>query len=362
MPSRRTFLAGAGALCATPLWSAVGNPTHVAAAKHFDGSFWLHGLSADGRDLFAIPLTARGHAAAAHPTRAEAVAFARRPGTFALVLDCADGRVIAELNAPQGHHFYGHGTFSADGSRLYTTENAYDRGVGRIGVWDATSGYRRVASLPSHGIGPHEIIRLPGRDTLVVANGGIETHPATGRTKLNLATMQPNLSYLGAEGELLEQVRLPSRHRLNSMRHIAAAPTGEIAIGCQWQGDLAEAPPLVWTHRQGGPVTTTASASNLWRQFNGYIGSVAWSGDGQRLIATSPRGGLAFVGSPTHEPRIVAAPDVCGAASANTGALLSAGKKLLHLDRFDHKPMPLASYDVESWDNHISTIEYYDRS
>ncbi|MEL6584912.1 MAG: DUF1513 domain-containing protein [Pseudomonadota bacterium] len=356
MPSRRTFLAGAAALCAAPAWSAVGNPSHVAAARHFDGTFWLRGIGEGGADLFAVPLPGRGHAAAAHPTRAEAVAFARRPGTFALVLDCTNGRVIAELKAPEGHHFYGHGVFSQDGTRLYTTENAYDLGEGRIGVWNTAAGYQRIASLPSHGVGPHEIIRLPESETLVVANGGIETHPETGRAKLNLDTMRPNLSYLNQHGELLEQLHLPSDLRLNSIRHIAASPSGEVAIGCQWQGDIADTQPLVWTHKPGERPQPLALSDQNWRAFEGYIGSVAWSGDGAQLIATSPRGGVVLSQAYLEPSRLWFASDVCGAASAQGGTLLSAGRNLTHLTIGDQKPERLITSSVESWDNHISRI------
>ena len=88
---RRAFLATLAAACAPRLtWAEVGSPAFLAAGKEGEG-FVLHGLSAAGQSLFQIALPGRGHAAAAHPTRAEAVAFARRPGTFALVLDCGTG-------------------------------------------------------------------------------------------------------------------------------------------------------------------------------------------------------------------------------------------------------------------------------
>ena len=108
------------------------------------------------------------------------MAFARRPGTFALVLDCAAGVVLRRLEAPGGRHFYGHGAFLEGGAILATTENAFETGEGRIGLWDAATGYARLGEIPSGGIGPHEAVRLPGIDTLGVANAGIRTHPASG--------------------------------------------------------------------------------------------------------------------------------------------------------------------------------------
>ena len=95
MGTRRGFLAGLFAASALPRlsWADAGDPCYLAAAKERDGGYALFGLDGQGRDLFRIALPDRGHAAAAHPVAPEAVAFARRPGTFALVIDCVTGAV-----------------------------------------------------------------------------------------------------------------------------------------------------------------------------------------------------------------------------------------------------------------------------
>jgi hypothetical protein len=196
--SRRRFLSGAAALGLAPSvgWAAAGSPAYLAAAGLADGSFALLGLAKDGTELFRLPLPARGHAAAAHPERPEAVAFARRPGRFALVIDCAAGRVAAELAPPPGRAFQGHGAFSADGRTLFNTETAAE-GLGLVGIWDAAAGYRRIGETPSGGVGPHEIVLAPDGSRLAVANGGIATD-SDSRTPLNLATMRSNIAWLDA--------------------------------------------------------------------------------------------------------------------------------------------------------------------
>lgn len=206
--NRRRFLlsaATAPALSPSLAWSDAGAPRLIAAGRDARG-YRLIGLRPNNTLAFDIPLPERGHAAATHPSRPEAIAFARRPGTFALVIDCASGVLHTRLDAPEGRHFYGHGTFSADGALLYTTENAFETGLGWIGVWDASTGYRRLGDFSSGGIGPHDVALMPDGETLVVANGGIRTHPATGRQKLNLSTMAPALTYLRAsDGSLVER-------------------------------------------------------------------------------------------------------------------------------------------------------------
>ena len=201
---RRAFLATlAASLTPRLTWADVGAPAFLAAGKRGE-DFFLHGLTTSGDSLFQLPLPGRGHAAAAHPTRAEAVAFARRPGTFALVIDCVSGTVKARLTPPEGRQFNGHGVFSADGAVLMTSEVVAEGSAGRIGLWE-TDGWQRIGEVDSGGLGPHDMKLLPdGR--LVVANGGIKTDPGD-RTKLNLATMRPNLALLWG-GEVVELVEL----------------------------------------------------------------------------------------------------------------------------------------------------------
>ena len=108
-----------------------------------------------------------------------------------MVVDCARGRPIARLDPPSDRHLYGHGCFSADGTVLSTTGNDTTPLEGRITIWDPADGHARVGDIASGGIGSHEIVRLPETGTLVVANGGIATHPDSGRAPLNLPTMRP---------------------------------------------------------------------------------------------------------------------------------------------------------------------------
>lgn len=315
------------------------------------------GLRADGAIGFAHPLPDRGHAAAAHPSRPEAVVFARRPGTFARVIDCATGNPIAALTTPEGRHFYGHGVFSQDGSLLFTTENAYDSATGLVGIWNAAQQYRRLGEILSGGIGPHEIRRLPGKGTLAVANGGIETHPETGRAKLNIPFMRPNLSYLDPSGRLIERVAPPEAWHKNSMRHIDVRRDGLVAIACQWQGDAAATPPILATHRLGAALQFHPAGNGGERRIEGYAGSVAFAGDGQSIAITGPRGGRALrfdAGGRLLEA--FGAADICGvaAAPAQEGHLYTTGEGLV-LRAEDGTHTPLARHDLR-WDNHLVRI------
>ncbi|MEO1494978.1 MAG: DUF1513 domain-containing protein [Pseudomonadota bacterium] len=351
--SRRSFLASstAAGLMPTLTWADAGAPHYLSAARMPDGSHRLFGLDSHVQPVFSVPLPERGHAAALHPDRPEAVAFARRPGTFALIGDCARGLQIATLAAPAERHFYGHGAFSADGRRLFTTENAYEIGEGRIGIWAADQGYRRTGEFYSGGVGPHDMVRLPGTNILAVANGGIDTHPETGREKLNLPTMQPNLTYVTTAGELLEQVTLSPAMRLNSIRHLAVRSDALVAFGCQWQGDLRAAPSLLGTHRLGGGVRFAEHPAEDHARLEGYVGSVAFSGDGSTLCISAPRGDAAqlFDVSSMSFVAKITSQDICGIAQGPTDFVATTGfgyaGDLHKLDAFE--PQNLA------WDNHL---------
>ena len=353
---RRQFLTGllATGLISAPTWADAGSPAFLSAGAKRDGSFILCGIGRDLETRFELPLPARGHAAAAHPTRPEAVAFARRPGTFAIVIDCATGEKTAALNSPPGRHFYGHGVFSSDGSLLFTTENDYETGTGRIGVWDARHGYRRIDEWDSGGVGPHDIKRLPGTETLVVANGGIDTHPDTGRTKLNIPTMRPNLAYI-QEGAVLEYATLPSKLHKNSIRHLAVRETGEVAFGMQWQGD-GPVSALVGTHKRGAPVALMSTQPEDVRRMEGYVGSIAFSANGATIAATSPRGGLLQLYDTATGSLTQAAPmsDVSGVAMSGDTFIVSSGSGTLRLIGAQ-TPVRSVRSNV-AWDNHLIRI------
>lgn len=357
MLTRRGLLRGlvASGLIPSRGWADVGGPAFLAAAQDAAG-FALHGVTATGTRLFTVPLPARGHAAAAHPQRAEAVAFARRPGTYALVLDCLSGAVTATLTAPEGRHFYGHGAFSRDGSVLFTTENDFENAVGVIGMWDVRSGYRRLGEFASGGVGPHEVRLMSDGETLVIANGGIETHPDSGRAKLNTPSMMPNVTYTDLSGTVLEQVHPPEGEHLNSMRHLSVTPDGHVALALQWQGDVADSPALLMLHRRGDAAEWLMAPGPMHDAMQGYAGSIAFSGDGRLVAITSPKGGRVQVfatesGQFVHEHLLE---DVCGLAPTTSGFIASTGKGGFH--SITGSGATILSTHPVAWDNHIVAI------
>lgn len=106
-----------------------------------------HGL------LYKVGLPARGHDIAFSPVSGSLVAFARRPGNFAVAFDVQNERPPQAFKTPPGRHFYGHGAFSPDGNLLFSTANEFLNATGVIGVWSVGANFKRIGEFRSFGIG-----------------------------------------------------------------------------------------------------------------------------------------------------------------------------------------------------------------
>lgn len=338
----------------------------LSAARRPDGGFALLAVSASGEVLYEVPLPARGHATVVRPYGPEAVVVARRPGRFAVVFDRRDGTVSALLTAPEGRHFYGHGAFSADGRLFYTTENDYGHGRGILGAWEVHAGWARVGEVSSHGVGPHDLARLPGTDLLVVANGGILTHPASGRAKLNLADMAPSLAVVDPrDGSKRWSGALPRSLHQASIRHLAVRPDRTVGFGMQYEGPEGEVVPLAGIATPDGRLRTLPAPAPLARGWRQYCADVALDRSGRVLAASFPRGGRvgfwsvddgAFLGT-------TSVADGAGLAAADDDARFWSSNGLGALRRIGPRPGPgpgpgpeAGSRQSVAWDNHLTAI------
>ena len=293
---RRSFLAGvasgAAALSLPGRAATSFEPAECFAAARKDdrGNFQavLFNLAGDKQ---AVELPGRGHDIALRPDGGAWVAFARRPGRFAVAVSLKSEPPMWFSSRPD-RHFFGHGVFSADCRLLYATENDYARAAGMIGVRDATGGYRQIGEFPAYGMEPHDIALLGDGRTMVIANGGIRTHPDRGATELNLSDMQPSLVYVDVEtGDLLEEHRLaPELHQL-SIRHLAVGAGDVVVFGCQYRGPEEDAPALIGFHRRGEVPVIVEAAGAMQKALRNYIGSVAADRSGDIVAASAPKGG-----------------------------------------------------------------------
>lgn len=294
---------------------------------------------------------------AIHPTRPQCAVFARRPGDFFTVIDLRSGQSQPPIHSPADRHFYGHGVYSHDGTLLYATENDFEAGRGCIGIYAAADGYRRIGELPSHGTGPHELVWMPDARTLAIANGGILTHPDSGRAKLNLDRMRPNLSCVDSRsGALRDQWQPPAQWHQLSVRHLDVNRHGQIAVAMQYQGSRKQHPPLIALHGGGQPSRLLSAADPIQRRLKNYCGSVRWSADGQSLAVSSPRGGLItrWQGGSGRYLDAIEQADACGLAAYPEGGFwASDGSGQLRLHHPGSVPAFASINTATRWDNHL---------
>ena len=363
---RRSALASLGiglATLATPRAIRAGTTARIFGAQGgLDEGFWLTALDADGRTHIKVPLPERGHDTAVDPAGQRAVIVARRAGRFAMVINLASGKLEREITAEPGRHFYGHGIFSADGALFYSTENDYETGDGKIGVRDAKDGFRWLGELPSHGIGPHQLALLSDGETIVVANGGILTHPAQGRLKLNIETMEPSLVRLErASGKLIESRSLaPWLHQL-SIRHIAVDPENRIAVAMQHEGSVEDRVPMVAIDRGDGALALLRAPETVELRMRNYCGSVCLDSSAQMMAVSHPRGGqITFWSWPDGDYRgridFLAGCGLAPASAAGQFWISNGRGELVLYNALSGKsePQRIAHHAERYWDNHLT--------
>ncbi len=298
LTDRRTFLKMAGAAWAAALapHSAFAlsraQAVYASAFRSPDGAYGVALLSEEGAIIDRVPLPARAHGMTYSAVSNRAVAFARRPGTFAMIFAPDGSAEPIVITSTEGRHFYGHGCFSGDGRLLYATENDFDGNRGMIGVYDGSNGFARIGEFPSYGIGPHDMTLGADGHMLVVANGGIETHPDFGRTKLNLDHMEPSLALIDTKnGSLIERHVMPEKLRQLSTRHVDIDAAGKVWFACQYEGARNDLPPLAGSFSKGEdirfldlPEETTVALAN-------YVGAIAVNRRDGLIGLTSPKGG-----------------------------------------------------------------------
>lgn len=349
----------AAAVLPPSLGAKEGMGLFAAARKQADGAFSVALFEVGSGDLRSVELPARGHAVSVRPGVRECVAFARRPGRFAVAFGPAREPVFFE-SAPN-RHFFGHGAFSADGRLLYSSENDFGQGRGVIGIRDAAGGYRQIGEFAAHGVEPHDLLLLGDGRTLVVANGGILTGPDTAGRELNIDTMRPSLVYLdAATGDLLEEQSLGDGLHQLSIRHLAIADRDTVVFGCQYRGAEGDHPPLVGFHRRGEVPMLASAPFGTHVAMKNYVGSVATDNGGGIVAASAPRGGLIayfdvvsrrFIGS-------CALADGCGLAPTRHRAsfLLTSGEGWLAESEAPFASAPERRRTDFAWDNHAVLV------
>ncbi len=310
----------------------------------------------------------RGHGVSQHPLYpASAIMYGRRPATICIEVNLLNNEVDKTFHSGNDRHFFGHGCFNKEGSVLFTTEADMNTGKGKIGIRDSVT-YQQIGEYESYGIGPHELLVMPDGKTLVVANGGILTHPKTGREKLNLDTMDSSLTYIDLEsGKLLGSFKVSESKA--SIRHLDVSEDGTVAFAMQFQRSAAEHDgivPLGGIHAPNKGLQLLEKPENIIHQMNDYMGSVAINPKTRIAGFTSPRGNVAaFWSLNTLEfSGYHSLQDVCGIAVANNQKEFVISNSFGQVRRLDaltliEKREKRFSQNSLRWDNHLVLAEIF---
>jgi hypothetical protein len=278
-----TFLAALkpGTLMALEQADAV----YASGIRTPDGSFAVATVTERGQIIDKVALPARAHGMTFSKVTGKTVAFA----TYAMIFDPWNKSEPIVIASREGRHFYGHGTFSPDGTLLYASENDFDDNRGMIGIYDARNRFTRIGEYETYGTGPHDMTVSDDGKLLIVANGGIETHPDFGRTKLNLDHMEPSLTLIdAATGRLIEKHALPPQYAQVSTRHVDIDAQGRIWFACQYEGHRNDLPPLIGHFSKGEDLTFVPLPDDTTRALGNYIGAIAVNRADNLVGVTSP--------------------------------------------------------------------------
>lgn len=348
---RRSFVRAAGltflaALAPRQVWALErAEAVYASGFRAPDGSYGIATVSLRGAVIDRVALPARAHGLAFCRVTGRGVAFARRPGTFAMIFDPTGKAEPVVISAPEGRHYYGHGHFSPDGRILYASENDFDGNRGTIGLYDATNGFARIGEFEAGGIGTHDMTVSDDGRHLIVANGGIETHPDFGRTKLNLDRMQPSLAILdAASGHIIQHHTLPEPLKQLSTRHLDIDASGRIWFACQYEGPRNDLPPLAGHFGLGEDITFVDLPEQTTQRLANYVGAIAVN-RGENLVGlTSPKGGAAVI-LDARTGKVLAEENIrnaAGVAAAPDGMAVSSYDGTLAATRSDL-----------AWDQHL---------
>lgn len=369
--NRRRFLTGAAAFPFLPsLAKAHSNLDRQARYQatyingHHDqaGHFFISRFDAEGKELQRMALPEMPHGFAVDPKRASRlVTFPGLTGQFSVVYDVNQGKKLGTLTTRTNRHFNGHGTYSPDGRFIFATENNIETSEGIIGVYDAER-FEFIREIPGHGLGPHGMRISADGKMLIVASGGLRTHPSSGKFYFDMNKMRSAVLFIEvATGKLIARREIPI-HRL-SIRNIYFVDDNRLLVTSQYYGKR-EMPKIVGLiefdqNHIGDIEMLDIDEDNLWLM-NNYTGGTVIDGD---IAAVScPRGNhLTFWD--LKQKRFISSvkiTDVSGVQPLGDGEHFIASADIGKLYKVNYKNSKVTAIEQDwhkvKWTNHMIKI------
>ena len=352
---RRRFLSAALACTAAPVVLAHAHRQidrmRMLGAWHTDGNdyagVWGSALGAHG-----VELPFRAHQVLLDPHLPHhALAIARRPGEFIARLDLKSACILDLRAIDPEFVTNGHALSDPAARTLLVAQSDSSTGAGVLGAYDIDSLELRER-LSTFGIGPHALLRdFDG--TMLVANGGVLTLAQSGRTVLNVGSIDSSLVRLDAQGALLGRWKLEDPNL--SIRHLARAQNGIVGVALQAEhadpADRERAPVFALFD---GRALRIAEAQQT--PLSGYAGDVACieTATGPRFAVGCPRAGTVAIWDGGGSARgLYPLRGACAVAPAGAALIAASEHGELGLLAISDDVWTVSG-GVPSWDNHLS--------
>lgn len=184
------------------------------------------------------------HGMATHPQNPYLLSLFEKKGSGACEIDLKAGKILRTITTDPSRYFYGHGSYSADGNHLYSTETILASEEGVIVQRNAKT--MTIEGLfPTYGANPHDCILIENGTILAITNGG-----ATNGTPEAI----PCVSYVDVKTQKLVKQHKMVDHRFN---------TGHLVISQQKQLIVSSAPHPSLPFSDPGAISMVDADGNL---------------------------------------------------------------------------------------------------
>lgn len=262
---RRTFLTGTAVAALGSRWLRaapsrqgllMGPSAGVKVATGEKVFGWeLIDLDLAGRRSISLDFFAHGFAQDPHSPRRAMIFEKKGPG--GCEVDLQERNLVRKIPPAPGCAFYGHGTFTRDGSVFLATESRLDTKAGQITFRDAKT-LKILGEFPTFGASPHDCTLVQGGKVLVITNGGgdLQSHE------------RPCVTYVDVASHKLLDKAFPTNPRLNT-GHLALSRKGDLVVISAPRDGLAttELGGISW--RKGGNRKPTLSSLDRPREVVG---------------------------------------------------------------------------------------------
>lgn len=287
MISRREFLKFIALAAASPKLIHASNPPDifVGGGKQFNTKtktthFFLSYNDLSRNSQSFINTHFFPHGIDLHPNQDTLIAFQKK-GLGACEISLREQKITRQIHAVNQRTFYGHGCFSADGSRIFSTEVKPNL-EGVIGLRDARS-LKVIGDFPSHGVMPHECKLIDQGKTLVVTNAGGNFQ----------GSRQPaNLAFIDVASKQLIKRYFLSRKDINAGHCLISNEGKPIVVSAPKTGENVSALGGVSIGIKHGELDSQLKPSTVINKMNGEALSVSVSTKTNTAVVSHPQGNM----------------------------------------------------------------------